>query len=94
MSHAILTCRNHPHLRWSCKEISITDGRYNGSRSLFFDGEPTGKGMYSDGSGLDCSTHIEEWNEQGEIVGHRFVAECDCPSSDLVLAPENELVKR
>lgn len=31
-----LTCINHPELRWSCKGIAVTDGKYNGSRNIFF----------------------------------------------------------
>lgn len=85
---AILTCKNHPHLRWSCKDIAITDGRYNGSRSIFFHGEPTGEGMFSDGSGLHCATYI---NKDGNP---RVVYECQCPPSDLILAPEDALVVR
>lgn len=60
------------------------DGSYNGSRNIFFDGEPTGKGMYSDGSGLDCS----------RFVGSKFVEECDCKPSALTRAPEDEFVRR
>lgn len=43
MKHIALTCKNHPNLRWSCKEIAVKDdpkpgepARYNGSRSIFF----------------------------------------------------------
>ena len=77
MRHVILTCKNHLTLRWSCKEIAWS-GVYNGVRSLFFQGTPTGEGMYDDGSGLRC----------------RYVPECDCPREDLILAPEDALVKR
>lgn len=40
MRHVQLTCKNHPKLRWSCKEIAwnFKTGRYNGARSLFPDG--------------------------------------------------------
>lgn len=84
---AILTCKNHPHLRWSCKDLAISEGKYNGTRSLFFNGEPTGEGMYSDGSGLHCSTYF---------IGREnpIVRECECSASDLVLAPEDKLVRR
>jgi len=77
MKHRILTCKNHPNLRWSCKDIAW-DGHYNGTRSIFFKGTPSGKGMYEDGSGLDCVC--------SEL-------ECDCPSKNLILAPEDSLVK-
>ena len=60
MRHVLLTCRNHPDLRWSCKQIAFTPtddgGRYNGERHIFFQG---------------------------------YGCECDCPASDLRLAPED-----
>lgn len=84
---AILTCKHHPNLRWSTKDIAITDGKYNGSRSIFFCGEPTGEGMYHDGSGLHCSTYF--MGRENPIV-----KECSCPASDLILAPEDKFVKR
>ena len=85
MRHRILTCKNHPNLRWSTKDVAWTNGDgYNGTRSLFFTGVPSGEGMYQDGSGLN-TTLIDP--ATGEIV-----AECDCLASDLVLAPEDELV--
>lgn len=82
MIHRILTCKNHPDLRWSCKDIAWTEGErggYNGTRSIFFNGTPSGRGMFADGSGLDCDF---------------AVAECSCPVSDLILAPEDALVRR
>ena len=37
MRHVILTCNNHDHLRWTCKEIAFSDvGGYNGSRNIFY----------------------------------------------------------
>lgn len=87
MRHRILTCVNHPFLRWSCKDIAWS-GHYNGSRNIFFNGESTGKGIYSDGSGLECSQYF--CDEPGL---ERFVTECPCPPSDLILAPEDALVK-
>ena len=33
-----LTCRNHPDLRWSCKEMAWGEHGYNGIRHLFFFG--------------------------------------------------------
>ncbi len=85
MRHRILTCKNHPDLRWSCKDIawSVDPPGYNGSRTLFFKGEPTGQGLYDDGSRL----HTTSIRKDGTLV-----EECDCSSSDLVLAPEDELV--
>ena|ERR1700757_5319570 len=91
MRHVILTCRNHTNLRWSCKEEAVcrtTVGEpagYTGSRNIFFKGQPTDKGMYSDFSGLDCSQVTPE----GKII-----VECDCPASDLIIAPEDAFVKR
>lgn len=92
MRHAILTCKNHTHLRWSCKEIAIDQNakpgepaNYNSSRSIFFNGTPSGKGMYEDGSGLDCTCTLPN----GE-----YVFECSCSSEDLIIAPEDALVKR
>jgi len=81
MRHRILTCKNHPDLRWSCKEIAWVDG-YNEKRHLFFNGTPSGRGMYSDGSGLDCVA----------VKDGVLVEECSCPASDLILAPEDKLV--
>lgn len=83
MRHRILTCRNHLNLRWSCKDIAWFGG-YNGCRNIFFNGVPSGKGMYSDGSGLNC-THTDP--ETG-----LYVPECKCPPNDLILAPEDSLV--
>lgn len=88
MRHVILTCKNHPNLRWSCKEIAYTEGYgYNGARSIFFNGEPSGHGMHFDQSGLDCSTYFPDRADP-------VVRECTCPPSDLILAPEDALVKR
>jgi len=88
MRHSILTCKNHPHLRWSCKHVAFSErGGYNGSRSIFFNGEPTGMGMFSDGSGLDCSAFFPDRENP-------VVVECSCPASDLILAPEDKLVSR
>ena len=83
MRHCILTCKNHPDLRWSCKEIAW-DGHYNGKRHLFFNGTPSGKGMYSDQSGLDCV----------KFTADGTVKECNCSCEELILAPEDSEVKR
>lgn len=91
MRHAILTCMNHPNLRWSCKHIAFTEGHgYNGMRHIFFNGEPDGKGMYDDKSGLSCTTFIEG----KDSVESRHVQECQCPGTKLILAAEDKLVKR
>lgn len=88
MRHVILTCKHHPFLRWSCKEVAYTEGYgYNGSRNIFFMGEPYGKSMHSDGWRLQC---IEYDNTLGY---ERFIKECPCPPTDLILAPEDVLVR-
>lgn len=39
MRHLILTCKQHPRLRWSCKSIGFTVGEgYNGLRHIFYTG--------------------------------------------------------
>lgn len=39
MRHLILTCKQHPELRWSCKSVAYSPGRgYNGARHIFFQG--------------------------------------------------------
>jgi hypothetical protein len=91
MRHRILTCKDHPELRWSTKDCAWTDGGYNGSRSLFFTGVSRGR-MYNDGSGLDCSMLVEHRDADGNITSTEFVRECDCPTSNLVLAPEDAQV--
>jgi hypothetical protein len=74
--HRILTCENHPDLRWSTKEIAWSEGvGYNGCRTLFFDGRSTGH-LLPGKSAVEC--------EPAE--------ECDCGlNSDdfLILAPED-----
>lgn len=78
MRHAILTCRNHPDLRWSCKTIAVTGANpgdpadYTGERRLFFDGRATG-GMHPSGVGVQTA----------------FAPECACPTGDLIIAPED-----
>jgi hypothetical protein len=84
MRHRILTCKNHTNLRWSCKDIAWS-GKYNGSRHIFFNGEPDGQGMFSDKSGLSCSILHRD--------GKNIVEECQCPSGDLILAPEDDQVR-
>lgn len=85
MRHVILTCKNHPELRWSCKEIAFSDDLgYNGMRNIFFDGIPDETGMYADGSGLSCTT----------VKDGKIIKECTCPSEDLIRAPEDALVKK
>jgi len=89
MRHVILTCKNHPELRWSTKECAVTNGKYNGQRNIFFEGRPvynlngTPK-MYEDASGLSCTMFKDE----------KLIHECDCLLGDLVVAEEDKLVKR
>jgi hypothetical protein len=45
----VLTCKNHPDLRWSTKREP--------GRTLFFNGIPDGTGLYHDGSGVS-TTHL------------------------------------
>lgn len=73
-----MTCRDHPHLMWSCKRIAISDGRYNGSRNLAFKGTPSGEGPYADGSGVQCTIRYPDGS---------FVHECTCPVSMLEVVP-------
>lgn len=77
MRHVSLTCKNHPNLRWSCKEIAVNaNGTYNGARNIFFNGEYAGE-LYSDKSGSKCNPAIE----------------CDCPPNCLTFAPEDEQIR-
>lgn len=103
MRHAILTCKNHPNLRWSCKEIAVTpqgnegQGSYNGCRNIFFGGElrkgAAGQPIwYEDGSGVYSDTYIEERDSIGKVSNIRIIRECDCSSRDLILAPEDPRV--
>jgi len=81
MRHVTLTCRNHPTLRWSCKEIAFTDAHgYNGARHIVFLGRAKG-GLNSDQSGPEC--------EDFDSALATWVAECPCPPSDLIRAPED-----
>jgi hypothetical protein len=78
MRHCILTCKNHPDLRWSCKEIAFTEGYgYNGSRNITFDGCLPVKTVYSDKSGVSFTVPANE---------------CNCAPTELVRAPEDSLV--
>lgn len=84
MRHVILMCEDHPDLRWSCKEIAVSNGRYNGTRNIFFNGYASGR-MYDDMSGMYHDF------EPRDGVSPR---ECDCPASKLTIAPEDAMVKR
>jgi len=74
----MLTCKNHPTLRWTCKSIAFTPGHgYNGQRHIFFNGERLADGK--------TSTYVQEGFEN-----YRIVHECKCPPTDLIIAPEDE----
>ena len=79
MRHVSLTCKDHPKLRWSTKEIAVSGGRYNGARHVFFGGEvdPDNIEFYSDKSGVKT-----EWKGP----------ECSCPASSLQVAPEDAIL--
>lgn len=47
MAHLLLTCTNHPELRWMTKEEAISTGRYTGARRLFFRGLESDNGFAS-----------------------------------------------
>jgi hypothetical protein len=99
MRHVILTCKKHTNLRWSTKEIAVFQGKYTGIRSIFFLGEPVldadGKPqMHSDGSGLMCNDVAPIRDDGGQVTGYRVIYECTCSPTDLVVAPEDDLVKR
>jgi hypothetical protein len=90
--HRILTCKNHPNLRWACKDQAFNQtannglGGYTGERTLFYKGTPVynpdgSPKMYDDFSGLQCT----------EVVDGKYLWECSCPPSDLILAPEDAL---
>lgn len=83
---ASLTCKNHTHLRWSCKRLAISNGGYDGARSIFFMGTPTTNPptLHSDKSGVDCNGTYEV---EGKL---HIVKECDCPPEDLILSPEDK----
>lgn len=69
---ATMTCKNHPDRIWSCKDIAVTNGRYNGSRNIFYFGSAPFE-PFSDGSGVNALGTLPE---------------CPCPGSDLVVYAE------
>lgn len=86
MEHVHLTCKVHPMLRWSCKEIAYTPGYgYNGQRNLFFLGMFTGYGP-SKWTGA-----ITEQYSMIHPITNEIVHECDCGARQLILAPEEKL---
>lgn len=82
MRHISLTCKNHPQLRWSTKEIAWKNERYIGTRILTFHGEvkldAAGQPkLFADLSGTDCHP----------------ASECECSAADLVRAPEDKRIE-
>lgn len=77
----LLTCKNHPHLVWRCKDIAYSPeanegrGGYNGMRNIFFFGVAV-EGI------LGHSTY----DPKTGIVHH----ECSCHSRDLIGIPGTE----
>lgn len=75
--HVALTCKNHPELRWSTKNID-----YIGARNIFFSsnwGKKVGDGPNVDEcscSGNDLEVFVPE-NWQDELVPLRIV-KCSC----------------
>lgn len=81
MRHVMLTCKNHPELRWSCKSIAFTPGfGYNGSRNIFFQGKlEEGKIHYeSHAAECKCSSRDlilapeETWDEECKETAKGF----------------------
>jgi hypothetical protein len=69
VGHAVLTCKHHPQLRWSTKNIAPI-----GARSIFFDGDVTSNGeRYRYVPNGDGTERIE------------WIEECACPITDLVV---------
>lgn len=98
-AHIALTCRNHPNLRWTTKNIGFI-----GARSIFFAGSVE-EGKRRDGFNVaDPFTTIKRWLDEGiikdfedlratvqsykEMMDEGVVYECVCPGSDLIPAPE------
>jgi hypothetical protein len=76
MRHILLTCCNHPELRWFVKSIAVNrNGSYNGMRNIFFEGRATGLTRVCRGVTIEVM---------------EFVPECPCPPSDLRFANDAE----
>lgn len=72
----VLTCKNHPDLRWETKREF--------GRNIFFIGRAYDPPKYhQDFSGLVCEDITEDWQR---------VPECDCTVSDLIPAPEDKVM--
>ena len=83
----ILTCKNHPHLFWRCKDIAYSPeandgaGGYNGARNIFFFGERNAAPAY--GASWEYTTYIIGRDDP-------CVRECECSSRDLIGVPGSE----
>ena len=80
---AILTCRNHPSLRWThTKYVLSGPSPYMGRGVLMFEGELNGLpacpvDVLSESSLAQRSEEFQEWYRAA------WVPECDCPVHDL-----------
>jgi hypothetical protein len=73
----ILTCKNHPDLRWYTKPEAVSaSGHYTGARNIFFIVADIEVDYHANG----CQVNVNNWPEP----------ECSCPASDLILAPEDK----
>jgi hypothetical protein len=72
--HIPLTCVNHPHLRWTTKNIS-----HIGARSIF----PGSMKMVPYGMWNTFSA-----DEQQSLTDSGYFAECECPLRDLEVVPK------
>lgn len=94
---AVLTCVNHPNLRWHTKNIG-----YIGVRSIFFSGGvlPDGSHQesapwtpqlddirYQDGAAIELGIFQRWSNTVAMLVDKGYALECPCPMRDLVLVP-------
>ena len=56
MRQLLLTCKNHPDLRWSCKSIAFTPGYgYNGARHIFYFGSASDPHCHKGPEPLECT---------------------------------------
>ena len=75
----MLTCENHPDLRWHCKMQAVSrSGRYTGARNIFFSGKVLDSG---------------ELVPYGHMHNGEVVRECPCPGSALI-ATDMDYVKK
>jgi hypothetical protein len=74
MRHVTLCCKKHQQLRWNCKSIAYTPGKG-------YNGQ---RNIFFQGRKVEQGTSL--------TTEHRnsLVPECDCPPSELTLAPEDK----